>query len=85
MSDQTVQRHPIRGAVAGLLFGLGLSFLLISLSVIALGTLTPIVVAVLGIVVGVAVGTLVPARGGSAPAPAAPQPGAQQPPPPAAG
>ena len=56
------KRHPIRGFFGGLLMGLGLAFLLISFSVIALGTLTPIVIVVVFLVLGVVVGAAAPAR-----------------------
>jgi hypothetical protein len=36
--------HPIRGALAGILFGLGLTILLISLGVVTFGTNAPFVV-----------------------------------------
>ena len=65
-----VVRHPIRGALAGLVLGLGMSLLLISFSVIALGTLTPLVIVGLFLVLGVLVATLVPPLGrGAAPQP----------------
>jgi hypothetical protein len=56
-----VSRRPIVGALAGLSFGLGLSLLLISFSVIALGTMTPLIVIVLGVVGGIALALLAPA------------------------
>jgi hypothetical protein len=58
-----VRRHPIRGAIAGLLLGLGIAGLLMSLSVIALGTLTPLVVIVCCIVFGVVFAYVVPPLG----------------------
>ena len=45
-----VVRHPILGFFSGLLLGLGIALLLISFAVIALGTLTPVVVTVAGAV-----------------------------------
>jgi len=42
MRDRTI--HPIRGVVAGILFGLGLTLLLISLGVVTFGTNAPFVV-----------------------------------------
>jgi hypothetical protein len=70
-----VVRHPFRGALAGLLLGIGLALVLFSFSVIALGTLAPLVVIGLGVVVGVVLALVVPARGASAaPADAVPPP-----------
>lgn len=69
-SPTRVVRHPIRGALAGLLLGFGLALLLISFSVIALGTLAPLVVIGVGVALGVVLTLAVPARGASA----APQP-----------
>lgn len=84
-----VTRHPLRGAAAGLIAGIGVAVLLISFSVIAFGTRAPIVVIVAGGVLGIAMGLLPPPLGrkpGDAPPPyvAAPTPGAPaapQPPP----
>jgi hypothetical protein len=58
-----VVRRPVRGALAGLLLGLGVALVLVSFSVIALGTLAPLVVIVVGLVVGLLLATVVPARG----------------------
>ena len=57
-----VVRHPVRGAFAGLVFGLGLAMVLISCSVIALGTLVPFLVVVFGLVVGIVISLVAPAR-----------------------
>ena len=62
-SSLRVVRHPIRGALAGLVFGLGLAILLVSFSVIALGTLAPLLVVAFWLVAGVLLGTLVPPLG----------------------
>ena len=70
-------RHPIRGAFAGLAFGIGVAFLLISFAVIALGTLTPFVVVIVGVVLGLVLSLAVPPLGKApvvepAPVPVAP-------------
>ncbi|MCP3909693.1 MAG: hypothetical protein GY713_01950 [Actinomycetia bacterium] len=49
-----IKRHPIRGALWGLVGGIGMAMVLISRAVIALGTLTPLVVIALVMVLGVA-------------------------------
>lgn len=59
-----VKRHPIRGFFGGLFLGLGVALLLVVSSQIALGTLTPLVVVAVGIVVGVLWAVVGPARGG---------------------
>jgi hypothetical protein len=58
-----VVRRPVRGALAGLLFGIGLAVLLVSFSVIALGTLAPVVVIGIGGLLGLVLALAVPARG----------------------
>jgi len=57
-------RHPGRGLLAGLLFGLGLALLLFTYAKIAIGTLAFPLVILAGIVIGLLVGILAPARGG---------------------
>ena len=68
----TVERHPIRGALYGLLLGLGIAIYLVIFSVIAFQWTIPIVVAVLGLVAGVAWAMFAPAKG--APPPPAVEP-----------
>ena len=67
MAVREVKKRPVRGGVWGLFLGLGLALLLIAYNVIALGTLTPYVVLVLGIVVGVLWGVYGPAKGSDEP------------------
>lgn len=57
-----VKRRPIRGALWGLLLGIGVTALLIMYSVIAVGTLTPWVVLLAFIVLGVLWGLFGPAK-----------------------
>ena len=61
-SDAKPKRRWIRGLVYGFFFGLGLSVLLISYAKIALGTLTPFVVLILGTFTGLAVSLLAPPK-----------------------
>ena len=68
--EPTATRHPIRGGLYGLVMGLGLALILIGRSVIALGTLTPIIVVLLGVVAGVVWGSFGPAKGPTGPVPA---------------
>ena len=57
-----VKRHPIRGGLWGLIGGIGAAMVLISRAVIALGTLTPLVVVLVFIVLGVAWAYLAPPK-----------------------
>jgi hypothetical protein len=54
--------HPIRGIFAGILFGLGLSLVLISLGVVTFGTNAPFVVFAVAFVAVVAWSIFGPAR-----------------------
>lgn len=58
----TIRRRPIRGAIFGLIAGLGLALVLIDRAVIALGTLAPIVCILIGAVLGLAWAWFGPAR-----------------------
>jgi uncharacterized membrane protein SpoIIM required for sporulation len=63
-----VSGRPIRGFFAGLMLGLGVAILLIVFAVIALGTLTPYIIVVVGVVLGTLLGMFnerLPWRGGS--------------------
>jgi predicted lipid-binding transport protein (Tim44 family) len=57
------KRHPIRGLFGGLLVGLGVALLLVLYGKIAFGTLTPYVIILAGVVVGVAWAFVAPVRG----------------------
>ena len=57
------KRHPVRGAVAGLLLGVGAALLLFSYARIAIGTLAFPLVILIGLVFGLLVGLFAPARG----------------------
>ncbi len=58
-----IKRYPVRGALWGLVGGIGAAMVLISRAVIALGTLAPVVVVVAFIVLGVAWAYLAPPKG----------------------
>ena len=68
---ESTNRHPIRGALYGFLIGLGAALFLIGRAVIALGTITPIVVIVIGVVLGILWGSFAPAKGAKEPTPVA--------------
>ncbi len=61
-ATQSIERHPIRGALFGLLLGLGLAVYLILFKVISLGLVVPIFVIALSVVAGAAWGRFAPAR-----------------------
>ena len=67
------ERHLVRGALSGLLLGIGLALLLFSYAKIAIGTLAFPGVIAAGLVLGLAVG-FIGRRAPSAPAPTGPPP-----------
>lgn len=62
-AQPTVRRHPLRGAVWGVVLGLGAALLLIGRQVIALGTVLPLGVVLGCLVLGALWGAFAPARG----------------------
>ena len=77
MSDSTttspetvVRKHPIRGLLWGLMFGIGLTLVLVFTTVISLDLTTMIIVAAVGTVIGVLWGMFGPAKAPKGPAPA---------------
>ena len=79
MSTQTTaptsktKRHPIRGFLYGIVFGLGLAFIAVGQSWAALGTWPPFLLLIAGVVIGTLWSTFGPAKGPKvAPAAAAP-------------
>ncbi len=75
MSTSTTTRHPIRGFLYGIVFGLGLAFVAIGQKWAALGTWPPFILFVVGIVVGTVWSTFGPAKGPKGPPPAGPDAG----------
>jgi hypothetical protein len=51
-TSPVVVRHPVRGVIWGLIAGFGVAIVLSAFSVIAIGTLTPIVVVVIVAILG---------------------------------
>ena len=70
----TVRYHPIRGAIYGLLFGLGLALLLMVFKVLALSVPVIIVLGLLFLVLGGLWGRFAPPRGAKNPPPTATRP-----------
>ena len=62
MAEQVIKRHPIRGFIWGILFGLGLALIAIGQGYAALGTLPPFILVIVGIVVGTVWGLVAPAK-----------------------
>lgn len=62
-----VKRHPVRGAIWGLFFGLGLSLILIDRAVIAFGTPKVYIVIALGVPLGALWGSFAPAKAAQQP------------------
>ena len=62
MVEQVTKRHPIRGFIWGILFGLGLALIAIGQGYAALGTLPPFILVIVGIVVGTVWGLVAPAK-----------------------
>jgi hypothetical protein len=61
-TSQLVERYPVRGALWGLLLGVGLAIYLIMFKVVTIGPVIPIVVIVLSIGAGIAWGKFAPPR-----------------------
>jgi hypothetical protein len=57
------ERHPFRGFFGGLLLGLGVALLLIFAGFVPMGELTPWVILVLGVVIGLVAAFAGPTRG----------------------
>ena len=62
MTEQLTKRHPIRGFMWGIVFGLGLALLAIGQGYAALGTLPPVILLIAGIVLGTLWGLFAPAK-----------------------
>ncbi len=80
-AQQVVRKHPIRGAIWGLLLGLGLAIYSILFAIIPWTDWVPLILVVLaGVVIGVAWAYLAPAKKpGPPPAPSSPPPAPTEP------
>src|SRR5436190_2134967 len=56
MSVNEVKRRPVRGAIGGLLLGIGVAVLLLVYGKASFGKWTPVIIVGAGLVVGIAVG-----------------------------
>jgi hypothetical protein len=57
-----MRRHPLRGALGGLLIGIGLSLVVVMLGLAPLGELTVVVIVVAFVAIGLALSWVLPAR-----------------------
>ena len=69
MAETTTKRHPIRGFLYGIVFGLGLALTAIGQKWVALGTWPPLILFIVGLVVGTVWATFGPAKKPKGPAP----------------
>lgn len=69
-TDTKLKRHPVRGFLYGIFFGLGLALVVIGQSWAALGTWPPFIVLIVGIIVGTLWATFGPAKAPKGPPPA---------------
>ncbi|MFH1105247.1 MAG: hypothetical protein V1757_09970 [Actinomycetota bacterium] len=74
MPETILKRHPIRGAIWGLLFGAGLGLLLMVLSIVPLSIPTLIIYTAAATVVGILWGLFAPAKRPKSAAPVATPP-----------
>ncbi|MCP3936800.1 MAG: hypothetical protein GY708_15675 [Actinomycetia bacterium] len=61
-AETTVKRHPIRGAIYGVVLGIGLALVAVGRKMITLDSIMPIVLIVVGIAVGVLWAMFAPAK-----------------------
>jgi hypothetical protein len=57
-----MRRHPVRGALGGLLIGIGLALLVVMLGLAPLAELTVVVIVVAFVAIGLALSWVLPAR-----------------------
>ena len=70
ITDTKLKRHPIRGFLWGIFFGLGLALITVGQGWAALGTWPPFIVLIVGIIVGTLWATFGPAKAPKGPPPA---------------
>lgn len=61
-ASTVAKRHPIRGGLYGIVLGLGLALLFIGRKIVTLDSAVPIILVVVGIVIGVLWGMFAPAK-----------------------
>lgn len=59
-----MRRHPVRGALGGLLIGIGLALLVVMLGLAPLGELTVVVIVVAFVAIGLVLSWVLPPREG---------------------
>ena len=62
MAETVIKRHPIRGLLWGILLGLGIALVAVGQGWAALGTLPPLILFLVGLVVGTLWGMYGPAK-----------------------
>lgn len=70
-ASATTKRHPIRGFLYGIPFGLGLAMIAIGQKMVALGTWPPFIILIVGILVSMAWSMFGPAKAPKGEAPSA--------------
>lgn len=60
--EPVLRRHPVRGGIWGLVMGIGVALILVDRALIAIGTLPPLLVVLLFVVLGVIWGLVAPPR-----------------------
>lgn len=68
--DTTTKRHPIRGFLYGIFFGLGLALIVVGQGIAALGTWPPVIVFVVGLIAATLWSIYGPAKAPKGPPPA---------------
>ncbi len=68
--DTVTKRHPIRGFLYGIFFGLGLALIVVGQGIAALGTWPPFIVFIVGVVAATLWGLYGPAKAPKGPPPA---------------
>lgn len=66
---ETIKRHPIRGFLYGILFGLGLMMIVVGQGIAALGTWPPFIVFIAGVVIATLWSIFGPAKNKGTPPP----------------
>lgn len=65
----TKKSHPIRGALYGIILGLGLALIAVGRKMVNLDSIVPVILVVVGIAIGIIWGMVAPAKKPKGPAP----------------